>query len=190
MANASAKKTASQNDSTIKFLQLGLLLVTLLSLLLRLVLRIHSLSPTKLSFWLHLLSHIPSVVLSRYLIQIGTPKRDAAGSLISSGEDLSRTGVIEWCFDIVYITWASQIGSAAFGEWAWWLFAIIPLYAGWKLWTMFIGPYFGFGRSSPAELGDDTTMSDSAGTSKRQEKLRKRNERGDPRVRSQAVKRQ
>jgi len=189
MANASAKKTASQNDSTIKYLQLGLLISTLLSLLLRLFFRIHSLSPTRLSFWLHLLSHIPSVVLTRYLIQIGAPKRDAADSLISPGEDLSRPGIIEWCFDIIYITWASQIGSAALGEWAWWLFAIIPLYAGWKIWSMFIGPYLGFGRSSPADDADDTAGSNTASTSKRQEKLRKRNERGDPRGRSQAVKR-
>jgi len=188
MANASAKRTASQNESTIKYLELGLLVSTILSLILRLLFRIHSLAPTKLSFWVHILSHAPSVFITRYLVRIGTPTRGESGLLISSGEDLSRPGVIEWCFDIVYITWVSQVGSAIFGEWAWGIFAIIPLYAGWKIWTMFISPYLGFGKGSSSGPVDETTTSNTGATSKRQEKLRKRGERGDPRIRSQAVK--
>jgi len=189
MANASAKRVASQNEATIKSLQLGLLISTILSLVFRLIFRINSLYPTKLSFWLHIFSHIPSVVLTRYLTQIGTPKRDASDSLISPGEDLNRPGIIEWCFDIVYITWVSQVASSIFGEWAWSLFGVIPFYAGWKIWTLFLSPYLGFGKGSSTDPADETLSSNTGATSKRQEKLRKRNERGDARVRSQAVKR-
>ena len=61
----------------------------------------------------------------------------------------------------------------------------IPLYALFKLWSSVISPYF-LGRSGgqpaategEADVGKETP-------SRRQEKLRKRNERGDPRVRAQ-----
>ena len=32
------------------------------------------------------------------------------------------SGITEWCWDIVYITWACQVGSALLGEWFWWLY--------------------------------------------------------------------
>lgn len=58
----------------------------------------------------------------------------------------------------------------------------IPLYAGYKLWSNFIGPMLGWSRGAGSQAteggGEKETVS------KRQEKLRKRSERGDPRVRS------
>lgn len=65
------------------------------------------------------------------------------------------------------------------------LLSQIPLYAVFKLWSGVISPYF-LGRSGgssasaegEAEAGKEIL-------SKRQEKLRKRSERGDPRVRAQ-----
>lgn len=43
--------------------------------------------------------------LSRYLERIGSPRHDpTTGTLISAGEDLGRPGILEWCFDVVYIT--------------------------------------------------------------------------------------
>ncbi|KAI0771929.1 DUF788-domain-containing protein [Trametes elegans] len=184
MANASAKRTAQQNAETIKNLRLGLLISGALSILSRLLFRRSSLSPTQFSFWIYLLSLVPSVFLSRYLERIGSPRRDpTTGTLISAGEDLSRPGIIEWCFDVVYITWACQIGSGAFGQWVWWLYLIIPLYAIFKLWSGVISPMF-FGRSA-ASAAPEAESETKEPTSKRQEKLRKRSERGDPRVRAQ-----
>jgi hypothetical protein len=113
------------------------------------------------------------------LEKIGTTRRDAAGTLISSGEDLNQPGITDWCFDIVYVTWACQVGSGVFGEWFWYFWLVIPLYAGVKIWNNFISPMV-LGRSSSATLADDPNEKETL--SKRQEKLRKRNERGDPRV--------
>ena len=77
---------------------------------------------------MYALSLVPSVFLSRYLERIGSPRRDpTTGTLISAGEDLSRPGILEWCFDVVYITWACQVGSGAFGAWVWWLYLIVSL---------------------------------------------------------------
>jgi hypothetical protein len=150
------------------------------------------------------------------LEKIGTTRRDAAGTLISSGEDLNQPGITEWCFDIVYVTcknihWyiktlipiihaigACQVGSGVFGEWFWYFWLVvssviiilhlrdnslyqIPLYAGVKIWNNFISPMV-LGRSSSATLADDPNEKETL--SKRQEKLRKRNERGDPRVKA------
>ncbi|OSC98742.1 DUF788-domain-containing protein [Trametes coccinea BRFM310] len=185
MANASAKRTAQQNAEAIKNLRLGLLVSGALSVILRLLFRRSSLSPTHLSFWIYAFSLVPSIFLSRYLERIGSPRRDpTTGTLISAGEDLSRPGIIEWCFDVIYITWACQIGSGAFGQWVWWLYLIIPLYATFKLWTGVISPMF-FGRSAASPAAAEAEAETKEPTSKRQEKLRKRSERGDPRVRMQ-----
>jgi hypothetical protein len=78
---------------------------TVLSLLLRLILRRGSIPPSKSSLAIYLLMSIPMVLLSNHLIKIGSTRREAStGALISSGEDLSQPGVTEWCFDIIYIT--------------------------------------------------------------------------------------
>ncbi|KAJ6629233.1 hypothetical protein B0H10DRAFT_1988657 [Mycena sp. CBHHK59/15] len=182
MANASAKRIANQNEATVKTLKLGMIVPTIISLVLRLLLRRSSLPPSKGSLFIYIITFFPAFFLSNYLIKIGTTRRDpTTGTLISYGEDLHQPGVTEWCFDILYVTWACQIGSGAFGEWFWWLYMVIPVYAVYKLWISVISPMV-LGRSSPAVPDDGI---DKETTSKRQDKLRKRSERGDPRVRAQ-----
>ncbi|KAF7355110.1 hypothetical protein MSAN_01426600 [Mycena sanguinolenta] len=185
MAKAAAKRIAGQNESTVKTLKLGMILPTVISLILRVLFRRSSLPPSKGALFLYTITFFPAFFLSNYLIRIGTTRRDpTTGTLISYGEDLSQPGVTEWCFDILYVTcksmlfWACQIGSGAFGEWFWWLYMVIPIYAVYKLWTSVVSPMLGFGKSSPPPQENN----DKEATSKRQEKLRKRSERGDPRV--------
>ena len=97
--------TASQNESTVKTLKLGLFLPTFLSLVLRFLFRRDSLPPSKGSITINIAASLPAFFLSNYLIKIGQPRRDpTTGTLISYGEDLSQPGVTEWCFDILYIT--------------------------------------------------------------------------------------
>ncbi|KAG5654485.1 hypothetical protein H0H81_001984 [Sphagnurus paluster] len=188
MANASAKRIANQNESAVKTLKFGMLIPTVLSLLLRVLFRRDSLPPSKGSIAIYIVTFCPAFFLSNYLVKIGTTRRDpTTGTLISYGEDLNQPGVTEWCFDILYVTWACQIGSGAFGEWFWWLYMVIPIYAVFKLWVSVISPMV-LGRSSasaPASEEKSDKDKEAAGTSKRQEKLRKRSERGDPRVRAQ-----
>ncbi|KAH7887999.1 hypothetical protein F5I97DRAFT_1805912, partial [Phlebopus sp. FC_14] len=170
---------AGQNEQAIRNLRVGMVVPTLLSLLLRLLFRRNSLPPSKGSFAIYVSTYLPALFLSRYLESMGTSRRDpTTGALISSGEDLSQPGVTEWCFDILYVTWTCQVGSGAFGEWFWWLYLVIPLYAAFKVWNNFLGPVLGRSSSSSPtrDGGEKETLS------KRQEKLRKRNERGDPRV--------
>ena len=106
-ASFSHRSSAQQNADTIKNMNLGMLLTGALSLVLRVLFRRGTLSPARISFWLLALSYVPSIFLSRYLERIGSPKRDpTTGTLISSGEDLGRPGVIEYAFDVIYITCA------------------------------------------------------------------------------------
>ncbi|KIP09181.1 hypothetical protein PHLGIDRAFT_29162 [Phlebiopsis gigantea 11061_1 CR5-6] len=184
MANASAKRVASQNAATIKNLRLGMLISGALSLVLRMVFHRSTLSPKTFSFWIYCLSLIPSIFLTRYLERIGSPRNDpTTGTLISSGEDLSQPGILEWCFDVVYITWACQVGSGLLGAWVWWLYLVIPGYAVYKLWGGVISPIL-LGGGQPSAPQEDPAPA--APTSRRQEKLRKRSERGDPRVQTRS----
>ena len=110
MANASAKKTAASNERAISNLRQGLLVAITLSTLIRIIFRRQSLSPTHLSFWIHVLSQIISTFIARYLARIGDPKRSDTGELISPGEDLNQPGIIEWCFDVIYVTCKLVLG--------------------------------------------------------------------------------
>ncbi|KAF9057295.1 hypothetical protein BJ165DRAFT_1419610 [Panaeolus papilionaceus] len=184
MANASAKRIASQNEVLVKVLKLGMLLPTIISILLCLLFRRGSWPPSILLLVFYIIASAPAALLSLYLINIGTPKREpTTNTLIFYGEDLSQPGVTEWCFDIIYITYACQIGSGAFGEWFWWFYMIIPVYAVFKIWTSFISPMV-LGRGGPSEPEENAKE---PASSKRQEKLRKRQEKGDPRVRVSSV---
>lgn len=62
-------------------------------------------------------------------------------------------------------------------------FAQIPLYAVYKLWSSLISPMLLGRGAAPASAEDTPTES----VSKRQDKLRKRQERGDPRVQARSV---
>ncbi|KAF8665682.1 hypothetical protein AX16_000135 [Volvariella volvacea WC 439] len=187
MANAAAKKIANRNESIIKILKYGMILPTIISIALRFLFRRSSIPPSRGSIAIYLATFFPAFFLSHYLVKLGTPRRDPiTNAIISYGEDLSQPGVTEWCFDIVYITWTCQIGSGAFGEWFWWLYMIIPLYAVVKLGSSFLSPLI-LGRFDSSGATEPDVAKEP--TSKRQEKLRKRSERGDPRVKVQTTRR-
>ncbi|KAG9100643.1 hypothetical protein FRC07_010392 [Ceratobasidium sp. 392] len=139
---------------------------------------------------LYVLTLVPTAVLYRHLTTIGSPRREPnTGALISPGEDLAQSGITEWCWDIIYVTWACAVGSGLLGSWVWWLYLVIPLYAGYKVYTKFVGPmFFNKGASAPAEQETATAAAAApGGQSKRQQKLQQRAEKGDPRVKQQQV---
>lgn len=72
---------------------------------------------------------IPQFVLFRHLSAVGSPRRDSTtGALIAPGEDLGAPGVTEWCFDVIYVTWACLVGSSLLGEFVWWLYLSVSRY--------------------------------------------------------------
>ncbi|KAI0254336.1 hypothetical protein BJV78DRAFT_1274160 [Lactifluus subvellereus] len=183
MANASAKRIASQNEAAIRNMFYGQLLSNLFPLLIRIVFRWQAFRQSKKAIALYCLSLALSQFLYQYLKRSGTPRRDPTGNLVSSGDDLNHPGMTEWIFDILYISWFAQVGSAIFGEWLWWIYVVIPMFVIYKLWNTLISPIL-LGRSSSVAEGEP----EQEGLSKRQEKMKKRSERGDPRVKTQVRK--
>ncbi|KAF8592531.1 DUF788-domain-containing protein [Ramaria rubella] len=178
MANASAKRIAAQNEKAIRNLRVGMVACTVLSVLIRSFLRKHVFASTS-SMLIYLLTLAPSIFLYSFLVRAGAPRRATSGTLLSPGDDLNQPGLMEWSWDVIYITWACQVGSSLLGEWVWWLYLIIPSYGGYKIWSLFISPML-LGRS---RLGTTESEDPNEPASKRQEKLRKRQEKGNSRTR-------
>ncbi|VDC02584.1 unnamed protein product [Peniophora sp. CBMAI 1063] len=178
MANTSAKKIASQNEAALKNLLYGQILANLVPFLVRLLYRALG-RGTSIKIWIlsAIATGISQFIYGR-LAALGKPRRDANGMVVSAGADLNQPGVTEWMFDVLYISWAAQVGSSIMGEWVWLLYLAIPVFVVYKAWG-FIGPLI-MPQSRPAE--EEVPMEP---LSKRQEKLKKRSERGDPRVKMQ-----
>lgn len=92
---------------------------------------------------LYVLTLIPTLVLYRHLTTIGRPRREpTSGALISPGEDLAQSGITEWCWDIIYVTWGCAVGSGLLGSWVWWLYLIVcrfsSIYALYQALTIYI----------------------------------------------------
>jgi len=173
MAGGSAKKVAAQNTTAIKNLRIGLLVTCLSTLVLRFI--IFRRSYNLVQIFLIALPFIPSIALYNYLTKLGQPVRDGSGRVLSPGGDLNQGGITEWAFDILYITWACQVGSALLGEWLNFLYLVIPAFGLYKLWGL-ASPFMGQrGSSGDASEADEPQ-------SKRQQKLQQRAERGDSRV--------
>ncbi|KAI5117501.1 hypothetical protein M0805_009670 [Coniferiporia weirii] len=183
MANAAAKKTAAQNEKSLQYLQRGMAVSNALSVLLRWwrhrgIFSLHF----GIAYFFLVVSYIIEGLAYSFLVNAGKPTKDASGNVKPASVDLANPGYFcEWVFDILYITWACQLGSALFGEYVWWLYITVPGYVLYKVGPMlygFLKPSAPSGEEAPAEP-----------TSKRQQKLKARQERGDPRVRSVNVKR-
>ncbi|KAG8932986.1 hypothetical protein FRC03_012929 [Tulasnella sp. 419] len=176
MANASAKRTAADNEKALKNLRYGMMISSAIYVLLRFVLPFRPVQGLTQPI-IYVLTLIPTLVLYRHLHSIGTPRRDqSTGALISAGEDLSQAGLTESCWDVIYVTWFCQVGSTLLGDWFWWFYLAIPAYAVWKLYTSVLGPLF-FNKSGDADAPNDASNEQADGQSKRQQKLQKRSEK-------------
>lgn len=65
----------------------------------------------------------------------------------------------------------------------------IPLFAVFKVYSSFIAPFLKARNGAAPAGADGEEVQEVQSTSKRQEKLKKRQERGDPRIQSRTVKR-
>ena len=72
-------------------------------------------------------------------------------------------------WDVLYWTWGCMGAVCVFGDRAWWLWIIVPLYSVWLAYTTFMGMRSGLAGMGGSEAGDGPT-----GESKRQKKMEKR----------------
>lgn len=130
MAQKARKDRAKSNVAALNNLHIGSLVVNGLFLLLHFVFRSRSLLT-----WFIL--SLPSFFCQFTLEKTGRPKYDATTqTLKSAGEDLAAPGLTEYMWDVVWVTWAASILVALLGNWAWFLWAVVPAYGAFKAYGM------------------------------------------------------
>ncbi|KAL2017307.1 hypothetical protein VTK56DRAFT_2330 [Thermocarpiscus australiensis] len=130
MAQKARKDRAKSNAAALNNLHIGSLIVNGIFLLLHLLFRSRS-----LLLWFIL--SLPSFICQFTLEKTGRPSYDTTTkALKSAGEDLSAPGLTEYMFDVIWVTWASAILVALFGNWAWFLWGVVPAYGAYKGFSM------------------------------------------------------
>ena len=104
-----------------------------------------------------------------WLEKIGRPTSAPNGELKKAGEDLEAQGLTEYMWDVLYWSWGCTSVATLFGNKAWWMWIIVPLYSVWLAWTTFGGM-----RQATAGPQGSAEMANGSGTSNRQKKLEKR----------------
>ncbi|BGP40364.1 hypothetical protein JCM10450v2_004345 [Rhodotorula kratochvilovae] len=176
MAGANSKRIAASNARTLQQLRLGFLVsggIHLLHFLL------FTSGRTYRRVFLFAASEAVAVGLWNQLQAMA-----AAGTELDGGK-----GLVSYAFDILYVTWFIHVATALVSAQFWKLYWVIPLYALYRL-ASFALPYLAPQLSallSPSAAGGAAAGAEAqqgAGEplSRRQEKLRKRAEKGDPRV--------
>jgi len=77
----------------------------------------------------YLVLSAPALALEYWLDSIARPSYDEAGNLKRAGEDLDARGLTEFFWDIIYWTWINLTAVVIFGNRAWWLYLVVPVYA-------------------------------------------------------------
>lgn len=163
------KNQAVRNAATLKRTHLISLGIYTSFILLRWLL----VSRRKLPF---ILLSLPALAIEFWFERIARPVfASDSGELKRAGEDLDSKGLTEWMWDVVYWTWGNVILVAALGDWAWWLYLIVPAYSAYLAFTTFYGVRQSLGGMSAGAGGEGVPASDSkGGQSKRQAKIEKR----------------
>ncbi|KAK3616295.1 hypothetical protein LTR56_026049 [Elasticomyces elasticus] len=89
----------------------------------------------------------PARAIEFWYEQTGRPVyHDTANDkeLQKAGEALDAKGLTEWMWDVVYWSWGNTVPAALLGAWAWWLYAVVPLYSAWLALPTYSGARSGF----------------------------------------------
>lgn len=119
----------------------------------------------------YLLLSAPALVLEFYLDRLGRPSYAADDSLRRAGEDLEAKGLTEFMWDVVYWTWINVALVILFGNRAWWLYLVVPVYSTYLAATT-LGGMKGLLGGMGGAAGDGTAAPEVE--SKRQRKMEKR----------------
>lgn len=134
---------------------------------------LHNLFNRPRSLLPYALTAIPALAIEFYFERLGRPRYNSNDySLRSPGEDLDARGLTEYLWDVLYWTWGCMAAACVFGDRAWWLWGLVPLYSGWLAYTTFMGVRKGF-----AGMGNEGGDAAPALESKRQKKLERRGQR-------------
>jgi len=130
MAQKARKDRAKSNAEALKNLHLGTLIVNTWFVLANIIFK-------RRSLWLYVLLSIPAFICEYILETTGRPKYDASTkALKTAGEDLNASGLTEYMWDIIWVTWASVVAVIFFGNGGWILWLAVPVFAVIKGWGL------------------------------------------------------
>ncbi|KAF9923752.1 hypothetical protein FBU30_006187 [Linnemannia zychae] len=179
-ANSSQKKIAHENAKALLALRKGFIWVNAFYIFYRIIYHWGSFG-FKLAAGYTITAGI-TVLLYTQINAMSQPRYNSRGELVDAGQDLSQEGLVQYAFDIIYVTWFVHVLSAFWSK-AWWFYLCIPAYAGYKAWHLAIKPMMSRGGLGGALAGVGNPSGTSSGStdgvkSKRREKMEKRAEKG------------
>ncbi|KAG0346887.1 hypothetical protein BG005_000467 [Podila minutissima] len=174
-ANSSQKKIAHQNAKTLLSLRKGFIWVNAFYIFYRIIYHFGTFG-FKLAFGYFATAGL-TVFLYTQINAMGQPRYNTKGELADAGQDLSQEGLVQYAFDIIYVTWFVHVTSAFWSK-MWWFYISIPAYAGWKAWQLAIKPMLARNAAAGAGSSSDASGSADGVKSKRREKMEKRAEKG------------
>ncbi|KAM0752834.1 DUF788-domain-containing protein [Meredithblackwellia eburnea MCA 4105] len=175
MAGASAKRIAAQNGATLAQLRIGFAISNLIYLGHLFIFRSGR-------SWFRLFAYLSSEIIA---VVLWAQLADMA----AKGGDLAAAGLTSYIFDIIYVTWFVHVTTAVIWAKFWYLYLVIPGYALYRFGS-FVIPFIRGSKSSarapsstPSASGKGgsaaSATEDAPSLSKRQEKLKKRSEKGN-----------
>lgn len=170
MAQKAAKQLAARNAAILYRTHLIALGINLSFALLRFLL--FRASSTRTTYLLYFILASPAFAIEFWVEKIGRPVTAQNGDLQKPGADLEALGLMEYLWDVLYWSWACIVAATLFGNKAWWLWVVIPLYSLWLAYTTFGGMKQSMGAMMGQGPGSD--VSNDGNTSNRQKKLEKR----------------
>ena len=122
---------------------------------------------TRTSTLLYLVLSAPSLLIQLYFERLSRPTLNQDGAVKRAGDDLDAKGLTEYMWDVVYWSYGCIALAAVLGDYAWWLWAVIPAYSAYAAWSTYTGMRGGYQDAAGVPQPG-------AGTSKRQAKMEKR----------------
>ena len=160
-----AKQLAARNAAILRRTHLISLLLHAIFILIRLVL--FRASCTRATYILYAAFSAPALGIEAWFERSGRPRQGGR-----AGDDLEAKGLTEYMFDVLYWAWGTLAAAMLFGDYAWWLWAAVPVYSVYLLVTT-----FGSVRKGLAGLGGQGGQGSEGAegaTSSRQKKMEKR----------------
>ncbi|KAJ3320370.1 Histone chaperone asf1b [Blyttiomyces sp. JEL0837] len=148
LAKGSAKRIVESNAKIIKthtYIHAG---VTIFNILFRVLIFWSS-----FTFWIgfrYILCHLALILIFRQLVALAAVSMSSDG-IDDAGVDLTKSGIQEYLFDVVYVLWFVMVGTCFF-DWVWYILWAIPVFAGYKLFMMVKPFLFGSGQKSEPDV--------------------------------------
>lgn len=177
MAGQSVKKQVTNNLKVLKETHI----ITAVIYISSLIARFYFKRPTNNKIFY--LTSIP-LFISLFIIEKTGRPLIINNKIIKEGQDLSQPGLVEYLFDVIYLTLFLNLVSILFNSnFIFWVYLAVPGFAGYKLYTLLQAGKAMFSPSTGnnTTTGNNTNNTNNTEKSKRQQKMEARGDK--PKIR-------